>query len=110
MDSDEIAKEIGFEAANKDLGNPHNQFVGDLMMTGVVGLTLCVAIYLYIIFLGIRERNFPLLMFMATFLMLSNIEMPFYLHKGVIIFLMFTLILLSGGDTGQITPEDSSHT
>lgn len=110
MDSDEIAKEIGFEAANKDLGNPHNQFVGDLMMTGVVGLTLCVAIYLYIIFLGIRERNFPLLMFMATFLMLSNIEMPFYLHKGVIIFLMFTLILLSGGDTEQITPEDSSHT
>lgn len=110
MDSDEIAKEIGFEAANKDLGNPHNQFVGDLMMTGVVGLTLCVAIYLYVIFLGIRERNFPLLMFMATFLMLSNIEMPFYLHKGVIIFLMFTLILLSDGDTEQITPEDSSHT
>ena len=49
-------------------------------------------------------------MFMAVFIMLSNIEMPFYLHKGVIIFLMFTLILLSGGDTEQITPKDSSHT
>lgn len=90
MDSDETAQLLGFQQANKDLGNPHHQFVGDWMQTGIPGMALSLAIFIVLFYIAIKRRDFVLFSTMVLMLLIANIEMPFYLHKGVVQFLLFT--------------------
>lgn len=101
MDSDEIAQAIGYEHANKDLANPHHQFIGDWMQTGLVGMALSLAMFILLFVNSIKRRNYMLFVTLAIMLLVANIEMPFYLHKGVVQFLLFTGWFTSDYDTVQ---------
>lgn len=93
MDSEEFAHSIGYDFAHVGLANPHHQFVGDLMQTGLVGLLLSLAMTIYLFVISIKRRNYPLLVFMVIFFMIMQIEMPFYLPKGTMYFLAFVFLL-----------------
>ncbi len=93
MDSEEFAHSLGYEFAYVGLANPHHQFIGDLMQTGIVGVLLSLAMTIYLFVISIKRHNYPLLVFMVIFFMIMQIEMPFYLPKGTMFFLAFVFLL-----------------
>lgn len=109
MDSDETAQQLGFQYANKELANPHHQFIGDWMQTGIPGMALSLSMFILLFYVAIKRRNYMLFTTMVIMLLIANIEMPFYLHKGVIQFLLFTGWFTSGYDTTQKEMRCSSH-
>ena len=86
MDSEEFAHSLGYEFAYVGLANPHHQFIGDLMQTGIVGVLLSLAMTIYLFVISIKRHNYPLLVFMVIFFMIMQIEMPLYLPKGTMFF------------------------
>ena len=93
MASHEVAHELGYPYAHVDFGNPHHQFVGDLMQTGVVGLLLVSVLMLWIAWLAYRQKSWMLGVFWLVTMVLMQIEMPFYLYKGTFIILFWLCFL-----------------
>ncbi|MCQ2369143.1 MAG: O-antigen ligase family protein [Paludibacteraceae bacterium] len=89
MDSDEVAQELGFQYAHKDFRNPHYQFLGDWMQTGIIGLALCISIYCYIFIYAIKRKDTIMCLFFINFLTLSFTEMPLNAHWGIMLLLSF---------------------
>ncbi|MCQ2350669.1 MAG: O-antigen ligase family protein [Paludibacteraceae bacterium] len=109
MDSNEIAQQLGYQYANKGLANPHQQFIGDCMQTGIIGMTLSLSIFALLFYTAVKRKDFMLFATMVVMLLIANIEMPFYLHKGVIQFLLFTGWFTSGYGITQKERQCSSH-
>jgi O-antigen ligase len=93
MASHEVAHLLGYAYAHTAFGNPHHQWIGDWMQTGIVGLALITIIVGQLFYKSIKNRNWMLGMFGIVSLILMQIEMPFYLHKGVVSFLLFTCLM-----------------
>jgi hypothetical protein len=93
MANHEVAIELGYSKPNANLGNPHHQFIGDLMQTGVVGLLLLTIIMISLAYDAIKSKSWIYGMFWVISFVLMQIEMPFYLHKGVIFFSLFACLL-----------------
>lgn len=94
LDSFEYAQSLGYSGAMTGIGNPHNQFIGELMQTGIGGfIILCVMIF-YLYYSSIKRKNWILLAFLLSFLPIMMIEMPFSLFKGVTYFVPFACLLL----------------
>lgn len=74
--------------------HPHNQFVGDWMQTGVLGLVALVALFLSLLYVAIRYQNGLLLAFLFMFLPNMLIDMPFIGFKGTVQFVPFVCLLL----------------
>ena len=73
--------------------HPHNQFVGDMMQTGVLGLILIIFIMGFLFYASIKYRNWLLLINSLMFLLLMNIEMPLMYTSGIFTFtLIFTFL------------------
>ncbi len=75
--------------------NPHNQFVGDLMQTGILGLLSILSIIIYVLYLCVRQKNQLLFCFFSIFFLLMLIEMPLMVENGIMCF-TFILCLLIG--------------
>jgi hypothetical protein len=75
--------------------HPHNQIIGDLMQTGVMGLVTILLIIGVLFFYSIKQRNWLLLINSITFLMLMNIEMPLMYINGIFTFVMILSFLLN---------------
>lgn len=69
--------------------HPHNQIIGDLMQSGVIGLTLILLIIITISVYSYKYRNWLLLVYTIMFLILMNIEMPLMYGNGIFIFAVF---------------------
>lgn len=93
MDSAEFAQSLGYEEAHVGLANPHHQYIGDLMQTGIVGILLSITMTIYLFAISIKNRNYLLFMFVLIYFMIMQIEMPFYLPKGTMYFLAFVFLL-----------------
>lgn len=94
LDSKEISNALGYSEGLPDRGNPHNQFLGDLMQTGVIGLVLVLLLFGILYYYALKDRNKLLLLFLVVYSLLALIEMPLNIHKGVILFLPFSLMLI----------------
>ena len=75
--------------------NPHNQFLGDWMQSGICALISLVAMLTALTSHAVIQRKAHLLIFLAVSLAFMLIEMPFYLIKGIAIFLTFTLFFIA---------------
>lgn len=73
--------------------HPHNQFIGDLMQTGVFGLVTIIFIVAYLLFSSFKYRNWLLLVYSVLFLLLMNIEMPLIYEKGIFYFALINSLL-----------------
>ncbi|MDR3327026.1 MAG: O-antigen ligase family protein [Prevotellaceae bacterium] len=94
FDSQQIANLVGYPLAKINIHNPHNQFVGDLMQTGIVGLLLSIAISVYLIYVSVKSKNILLFAFFILFFVVMMIEMPLSLDKGINYFVLFTCVLM----------------
>ena len=88
----EIANICGYEKPIM-LHHAHNQFIGDFVQTGIVGLLLMLSISIYLIYFSIRNKNWLLLSFFALYLIPMQIEMPLYFKNCAVIFVLFTLLI-----------------
>jgi len=70
--------------------HPHNQFIGDMMQTGVLGLGIITLLVSTLIYYGIRYKNSLLLMVTVIFLFIMNIEMPLIYLNGIFAFAMYS--------------------
>lgn len=82
---------IGFLEETFTHAHPHNQFLGDLMQSGVLGLLVTLAIVFYLIYIGVRQRSWIVLGTTAILLLLMMIEMPMFYGHG----LYFVVLILS---------------
>jgi len=94
MTSNELALKLGYPLASDINIYPSNQFLGDLMQTGVFGLISLTGMLCFIIYYCIKQRNWVLFSLIITFLILMLIEMPFFLLKGTTLFVPMTCLLL----------------
>jgi O-antigen ligase len=94
MESNEIAKSLGYPSALDGVANPHNQFVGDLMQVGVFGLLVIVFMLASLFYTSLRKRNWMLFTFLLIFTLIMSIEMPLYLLKGTTFFVPFVCLFL----------------
>lgn len=93
MDSHELAEKLGYDYANVRLSNPHHQFIGDLMQTGIWGLGLLLAMIAYLFYYSIKNRRWLLFFFIAFFLLIMNTETPLALQKGIMYFVVIVCFL-----------------
>lgn len=82
---------IGFVEASFPHTHPHNQLLGDLMQSGILGLLVTLAIVFYLIYIGIRQRSWIVLGTATILLLLMMIEMPMFYGHG----LYFVVLILS---------------
>lgn len=75
---------------------PHNQFLGDLMQTGIFGLLLIISIVVVLIYNSLKYRDWIAFIQILIFFLLMMIEMPLLYVNGIFLFsLIFnTLITL----------------
>jgi len=75
--------------------HPHNQFVGDLMQTGIFGLLVIILITGYLFLASVKQRNWLLFVFMSIILFLMMVEMPLLYVKGVFSFSLISVLLVN---------------
>jgi len=94
MTSQELALKLGYPFASVVNIYPSNQFLGDLMQTGIFGLIVLTGMLSFITYYCIKQRNWILYSLIVSFLILMLIEMPFFLLKGTSLFVPMTCLLL----------------
>lgn len=93
LDSQEFAQSLGFPGAITGIGNPHNQFVGELVQTGLGGFIILCLMIGYLYYDSVKKRNWILLAFLFSFLPIMIIEMPLTLFKGITYFVPLVCFL-----------------
>ena len=66
--------------------HPHNQVIGDLMQTGILGLLSIVSLIVYSLYASISQRNILFFSFVIIYLLLMSIEMPLMVDQGLYYF------------------------
>jgi len=94
MTSQELALQLGYPSASVINIYPSNQFLGDLMQTGIFGLMTLTGMLSLIVYNCFKQRNWILFSLIMSFLLLMFIEMPFFLLKGTTLFVPMTCLLL----------------
>lgn len=74
--------------------HPHNQFVGDLMQTGVFGLTGIIVMVLFLFYVSFKNKNWLLFAFLSLTVFLMMVEMPLIYEKGALIFSVIVSLLM----------------
>lgn len=80
--------------------HPHNQFLGDLMQTGVLGILTIFLILGTVFFYGFKQKNWLLLMNGFFMLLVMNIEMPLMYINGIFLFALIFSFLTNRGKLG----------
>lgn len=65
---------------------PHNQFLTDWAHGGVVAFLLCIGLYVSLVYESIKEKNMTVGMFLLIFLIMSMLEPPLFITKGMYLF------------------------
>lgn len=74
--------------------HPHNQFVGDWMQTGILGLLAMLGIVGVLFFQSVVQRNWLLCISWFIYVLLMCIEMPLIYPNGIFFFgLVFSFLL-----------------
>lgn len=83
--------------------HPHNQFVGDLMQTGLFGILSILSIVICLAYSAFVQHNWLLGLNLLIFLILSCIEMPLLYSPGIFFFsLVFCFLVLYNGKAGTM--------
>jgi len=94
IDSPEIASLLGYPFPRTGCYSPHNQFVGDLMQTGIIGLLLLLTLCGTLLYRSLKDKNRFLLIFLLLVFLVMLIEMPLLVKKGAAIFVLLVCLLM----------------
>ncbi|MBP5259060.1 MAG: O-antigen ligase family protein [Paludibacteraceae bacterium] len=110
MDSDTIAQAVGYRKANRGLANPHYQFLGDWMQTGIPGMAISLTLVVLCCVYAAKNRRGLLQYFLLIMILIMHIEMPLYLYKGILYFTLFTGMLSVVDGKAPSTTSGSADT
>jgi hypothetical protein len=75
--------------------HPHNQFIGDLLQTGILGIISILFIIFAMFYTAYKQSNWLLFINTVFFILLMNIEMPLVYTKGILSFVLTFSLLTS---------------
>lgn len=84
---------------------PHNQFLGDWMQSGIVGLIVCIGMVVCGFYTAIKQRNFIGITYIAAVFLFMLIEMPFHFLGGTTVIAFFLSLVLGK----RLTPENDKE-
>lgn len=67
----------------------HNQYLGEMLQYGVLGLIVLIVLFGGLFRYAIRSRNFILQIFLLIYLLFMFIEEPLYVQEGITRFMVF---------------------
>ena len=73
---------------------PHNQFLGDWMQSGIIGLVLLCTMMVSLLYESIRQRSFIAFLYLVVVLIIMQIEMPFHILSGTTIIAFLSCFFL----------------
>jgi O-antigen ligase len=98
IQSEERAHSLGIETPYH-FNQFHNQYFEDMAQFGIPGILLLLLLFGWILWVGIREKNFLLLSFLAIYMLFCWTESLLYVSKGVVPFAFWLCFLLSNRKT-----------
>ncbi|HKK41195.1 MAG TPA: O-antigen ligase family protein, partial [Bacteroidales bacterium] len=106
----ELAREylkIGEKKMAEERLNAHNQFLGVLLESGLVGLAVFLSIFIVMLLIAIRERNLLYLLFIVISVIFFSFESVLYRLAGVTFFSLFSFVLLHYKTQGLVNLKNS---
>ncbi len=73
---------------------PHNQFLGDWVQSGIVGLILICTMMVSLFYESIKQRSFIACLYFIVVLIFMQIEMPFHILSGTTIIAFLSCFFL----------------
>ena len=92
--SEERAHSLGIETPH-DLSSFHNQYLEDMVQFGIWGIVILVILFGWILWIGIREKNYLLLSLLTIYLLFCWTESALFISKGVIPFTFWLCFLMT---------------
>lgn len=81
---------------------PHNQFIGDWMQSGIVGLIVSLGLVICGFYTAVKQHNYIGVAYIAAVFIFMLIEMPFHFLGGTTIIAFFLSLVLGK----RLTPEN----
>jgi len=85
--------------------DPHNQFINTFISTGLIGLILLLGCYLYPVRQAWLQKNFLQLSFIGLVLLVSLTESFLESQKGIVFFVIFQSLALTGSQLPHTGPK-----
>lgn len=83
LHSEEIAQKAGLEKPIAEFNHFHNQYLDMLVQFGFIGSIPFFALFIYLIYLAIKKKDFLLMAYLAIYLPFMWVESPFATAKGI---------------------------
>ena len=110
--SEERARSIGLEAST-GMPNFHNQYLEDMVQFGIVGIVILLTLFGWMLWIGIREKNYLLLSLLTIYVLFCWTENALAISKGVVPFTFWLCFLISNRDrylnSTQMTKTDAEN-
>ena len=94
IQSEERAQKIGIESPHI-LISFHNQFLEDTVHFGIFGIAIIITLFGWILWIGLREKQFLLLSFFVIYVLFCWVESPLFTTKGVLSFAFWFCFFIS---------------
>ena len=92
--SKERAHSLGIETSY-DFNQFHNQYLEDMVQFGILGILIILVLFGWVLWVGIREKNFLLLSLLIIYTLFCWTESVFYVSKGIVPFAFWLCFLMS---------------
>ena len=92
--SEERAHSLGIETPY-DFNQFHNQYLEDMVQFGIPGILILLVLFGWMLWIGIREKNFLLLSLLTIYTLFCWTESALYVSKGVLPFSFWLCFLMS---------------
>ncbi len=108
-----IAQKAGLEKPVGEFNHFHNQYLNMLVQFGFIGAIPFFALFIYLIYLAIKRKDFLLMAYLAIYIPFMYVESPFATAKGIqpmifwLCFLLSTQKIRLGGEL--LPPSDNSE-
>jgi len=105
--SEERAHSLNIETPY-DFNQFHNQYLEDMVQFGILGILLILVLFGWMLWTGVREKNYLLLSLLVIYAFFCWTETVFFVAKGVIPFTFWFCFLISNRTT-LMTSKKSLH-
>jgi O-antigen ligase len=94
---DEIMPEVNLLPGFPPYLYSHNQFLGEMVQFGIVGLIVLSTLLIGLIYYSFKTRNYLLQMLMLLYILFMMIEEPLYAQEGIMRFMVFLTFFIAVG-------------
>jgi O-antigen ligase len=92
---------IGEVEMAKERLNAHNQFLGVLLESGIIGFLIFISVFMIMFYIALSERNLLYILFILMIFMFFLFESVLYRLAGVTFFSLFSFLLMHYGNNSK---------